>query len=148
MSARHLVAVLPVLAAGAFAGCGASPDSAAVASARAEAPASGHAITVKATEFAFAPMALTAKAGSVKLTLVNAGTVEHELLVLKGAGDPAAMKVSGGRVSEHGAVGEVSETAPGATRSATLELAPGRYAIVCNVPGHYQGGMRGTLTVR
>ena len=99
------------------------------------------------TEFAFAPATLTAKAGKLKLTLVNRGRTVHELVVLKTAQAAGALKVSGGRVSEAHAVGEVSETAAGATRSATLNLAPGRYVFVCNIPGHYEDGMRGTLTV-
>lgn len=93
-------------------------------------------------------MTIRAKAGKLKLTLVNEGKAEHELVVLKTDQPAAGLKVSGGRVDEADSVGEISETAPGATKSATLTLGPGRYVLVCNIPGHYQGGMRGTLTVR
>jgi uncharacterized cupredoxin-like copper-binding protein len=30
---------------------------------------------------------------------------------------------------------------PGAVMMLTLKLAPGHYAVVCNLPGHYASGM-------
>ena len=30
----------------------------------------------------------------------------------------------------------------------TLALKPGRYELVCNLPGHYAAGMHGELDVR
>ena len=38
--------------------------------------------------------------------------------------------------------------APGASSWVTLTLAPGRYELVCNFPGHYAAGMYTQLTVR
>lgn len=58
------------------------------------------------------------------------------------------LKVTGGRVDEADAVGEVSETDAGASKSESVDLVPGHYVIVCNISGHYQDGMRGTLTVK
>lgn len=104
-------------------------------------------ITVKATEFAFAPMDITAAAGKLEITLVNDGDAPHELVVLKTDAAADALQVSDGRVSEDDSVGEVEEVEGGETGTATLDLKPGRYVIVCNVPGHYMKGMRGTLTV-
>jgi uncharacterized cupredoxin-like copper-binding protein len=37
--------------------------------------------------------------------------------------------------------GEVSELNPGQSGSLTVTLAPGKYVLVCNVPGHYGAGM-------
>jgi uncharacterized cupredoxin-like copper-binding protein len=37
--------------------------------------------------------------------------------------------------------GEVSELNPGATGSLTVALKPGRYLLICNVPGHFASGM-------
>jgi uncharacterized cupredoxin-like copper-binding protein len=133
------------------AGCGSGNDPAPVAASRPASPAAGTdsaGLKVTTTDFAFAPTTLTAKAGKVRVTLVNRGSAVHELVVLRTAQAAGALKVSGGRVSEAHAVGEVSETAAGATKSATLNLKAGRYVFVCNIPGHYQDGMRGTLTVK
>jgi uncharacterized cupredoxin-like copper-binding protein len=110
--------------------------------------ASGGKVTVDSTEFAFAPKAITAKAGKLALTLDNKGKTQHELVVLKTSAAADALKVSGGRVSESDSVGEVSKTAAGASKSKTLDLKPGKYVYICNIPGHYGDGMYGTLTVK
>ena len=104
-------------------------------------------LTVTTTEFAFHPMTATAKAGRLTLKLVNDGKAVHELVLLKTDRPAGSLSVKGGRVSEAASVGEVSETPAGATKSSTVTLERGRYVFVCNIPGHYADGMRGTLTV-
>jgi uncharacterized cupredoxin-like copper-binding protein len=154
-----LVAV-PVVAAGALiAGCGSNSSIAAsppakttttmAATTSGTVAAKDGKVTVTTTDFAFMPTAITAAPGKLKLTLSNQGKVEHEMVVLKTDQAADALKVgSGARVSEYASVGEVSETAPGATKSATLDLKAGKYVYVCNIPGHYGDGMYGTLTVK
>jgi uncharacterized cupredoxin-like copper-binding protein len=44
-------------------------------------------------------------------------------------------------------VGEIADVEPGSTKKATFQLAPGKYAMLCALPGHYKGGMYGSLTV-
>ena len=88
----------------------------------------------------------TVASGRVTLTAKNLGTVEHELVVFKGAG-PLTVKnfkaVEAGR-----ALGEIPETAPGKTGSVTLTLKSGKYLLACNIVGHYQLGMTSTLSVK
>jgi uncharacterized cupredoxin-like copper-binding protein len=148
------VVVAAVAAAPLIAGCASStnaespkPASATPTTATATA-ATGAKLTVTTTEYAFSPMAVNAKAGRLTITLDNKGKIPHELVVLKTGAAPGLLAVKGGRVSESKSVGEVSETAAGATKSSTLNLKPGSYVFVCNIPGHYADGMRGTLTVR
>ena len=43
--------------------------------------------------------------------------------------------------------GEIPDVEAGETKSEEFELTPGKYVIFCNLPGHYAGGMYGTLTV-
>lgn len=155
-SARSIVGMLllPAAAAVALAGCGnlasgnAQTPRAAGPSPAASTNAGNGQLTVTTTEFAFAPMDVTVKAGKLKLTLVNNGKTAHEIVVLKTNQAAGALAVSGARVGEATSVGEVSETPAGATKSSTLSLKPGKYVFVCNIPGHYQSGMRGTLTVQ
>jgi uncharacterized cupredoxin-like copper-binding protein len=111
-----------------------------------DASASGE-VTVKATEFAFSPMDITAKAGKLKITMNNDGDAPHELVILKTDEAADKLEVSNGRVKEDDSVGEIAEIDGGKTASHTFDLKPGKYVIVCNVPGHYMKGMRGTLVV-
>jgi plastocyanin len=104
---------------------------------------------VTSTEYAFAPKAITAKAGKVEITLDNKGAIPHELVMLKTPADPGSLKVGADqRVSEKASVGEVPKISAGKARSATLDLKPGTYVYVCNIPTHYGDGMRGVLTVK
>lgn len=111
--------------------------------------ASSGKITVDSTEWGFSAPEIDAKPGKLTVTLDNTGKVVHELVLLKSDAAPGALKVgSQGRVSESASVGEVSELKPGASKSTTFNLKPGRYVYVCNIPGHYASGMRGVLVVK
>ena len=110
--------------------------------------AAGHALTIRMTEYAFDPKNAVAKAGKVTITAPNGGSTAHELVLLKTDADPANLPKTGDKVDESTSVGEISDVAPGSTKKATFKLAPGKYAMVCALPGHYEGGMYGSLTVR
>jgi uncharacterized cupredoxin-like copper-binding protein len=151
------LAPVAAVAAIALAGCGSSDDTTGSSSgsgygtpsgakASSASAASGKA-TVTATEFAFAPTTIDAKAGKLTITLKNAGKFDHELVVLKTDDAPDALKVSGGQISQDGALGEIEHTKSGAQNSKTFDLQAGHYVYVCNIPGHYADGMRGRITV-
>jgi uncharacterized cupredoxin-like copper-binding protein len=72
----------------------------------------------------------TAKAGKVTLLSKNASPVPHDISIKDG-------------VNEQG-----KEVSDGGTSKVTVDLKPGEYTFYCSVPGHEQGGMKGTLTVR
>jgi uncharacterized cupredoxin-like copper-binding protein len=82
--------------------------------------------------------------GKVTFVVRNAGTIEHELLVIpwpKGG----KLTVARFRADESASLGEVSELKPGKTGRVTLELRPGRYLLICNLSGHYQLGMQAVI---
>ena len=156
LSGRSLIVVPAVAIAAALAGCGDSEDPATPAGASTNtAPAAtqttaadpGPAVTVRMSEFAFDPQDAVAKAGKVKITAPNDGKTTHELVVLRTKADPAKLPMKGGEVDESTSVGEIADVEAGKTKSTTLDLAAGRYVMVCALPGHYQSGMYGTLTV-
>lgn len=101
----------------------------------------------------------TVPAGTVSLRVVNVGMRVHEVLVLPlPAGQGVGQRVIGsdGRVDESASLGESSGTcaagegdgiAPGATGWVTLNLAPGRYELLCNIAGHYAAGAYTELDV-
>jgi uncharacterized cupredoxin-like copper-binding protein len=102
-------------------------------------------------EFYYKPDAVTAKAGAVTIDAPNVGNAPHELVLAKTDDDPAELPtVSGGGVDEESldVPGEVEEVEPGADGTVTLDLEAGKYVMFCNLPGHYEGGMYGSLTVK
>jgi uncharacterized cupredoxin-like copper-binding protein len=140
------IAASLVLASPFIAGCGDDDDDG--NSDATEAPTAASDLTIRMTEFAFDPDDATAKAGTVTITAPNAGKVEHELVLLKTDADPAALPKKDDEVDESTSVGEIADVEPGATKSQTFELEPGKYVMVCALPGHYEGGMYGSLTVK
>lgn len=97
--------------------------------------------------------------GTVSFLVTNGGTVSHELVVLPLPDNqiPGTRQLGGdGTIDESGSLGEASNTCaegtgqgilPGTSSWVTLTLPPGRYELVCNLPGHYAAGMYTQLTV-
>lgn len=97
-------------------------------------------------------------AGQVTFNATNAGRFGHELVVIRTDRDPGALPtLPTGEVDENQVtiVGQIGEFEPG-TRTLTLNLEPGRYALICNVVArrpdgslspHYQRGMFTRFTV-
>ena len=86
-------------------------------------------------------------AGKVTFTVSNDGSVARKYVVLRTSNAAARLRVSGGRASEAGHVGEIGDLKAGQTKTLALDLRPGHYSIICNLPGHYAGGMHTDLTV-
>ncbi len=102
------------------------------------------------------PMTMTvtptsAPAGKVKFVVKNNGTILHEFIVLKLKGtttyDQLVVNPKTNEVSEATNVGEVGNVPKGKTKSKTLTLKKGNYALVCNIAKHYGLGMRAPFTV-
>jgi uncharacterized cupredoxin-like copper-binding protein len=98
-------------------------------------------------------------AGSVSLVVGNMGWRTHEMVVLPLApSQKAGQRVvgAGGRVDETGSLGEASASCAagsgegikaGTVGWVTLDLAPGRYEVICNLRNHYANGMYQLLVV-
>jgi plastocyanin len=74
---------------------------------------------------------LSAKAGTVTITMDNPSSVPHAIAVEGNGVDKDGKTVNKGGVS-----------------TVTADLKPGTYEFYCPVPGHREGGMKGTLTVK
>jgi uncharacterized cupredoxin-like copper-binding protein len=104
--------------------------------------------TVTLSEFKVSPSPKSVSAGKVTFTARNKGDMEHELVIIKTSTSASKLKVSNNRVSEKGAVGEIEDIAGGRSKKHTFNLKKGHYVLLCNIPGHYKGGMRADLTVK
>jgi plastocyanin len=71
-----------------------------------------------------------APAGAVEFVMANESSVQHNIAVKDGGLD------------EQGPV-----VGQGETSRLSANLKPGKYTFYCSVPGHEDGGMKGTLTV-
>ena len=88
----------------------------------------GAAVNVSEKEWVIELSSATLKAGSVKFVIKNEGAIEHNFVI-------------------QGANVEVDAIVPGGSKEITVDLKPGTYTIVCNIPGHEEAGMKVTLTV-
>jgi uncharacterized cupredoxin-like copper-binding protein len=91
--------------------------------------------------------ASSAKAGSVTFKVKNTAGNEHELEVIRTDARAAHLKMSYGRASSKGKVGEV-EVGGHATKTLKLKLKKGHYALICNIANHYAMGMHKDFTVK
>jgi plastocyanin len=143
---KKLVAVLAVTALAAFglAACGGDDDddggdttAAQTAQTETAAGGAGGGSTVdvsspSGSDLAFTQSELTAQAGPVTINYDNPQSTPHDVKVEDSSG------------SELGGTDLVSQ----GNATATVELQPGTYTFFCDVPGHREGGMEGTLTVK
>ena len=128
-------------------------------------------VSVSLGEWFIEPNVDTVDAGEVTFKTTNDGGVVHELIVLKTDIAGADLPVTGDAVDldkagkvfgdvhegtgeegdEHG-VGEenvvVEHLDPGASAKYTMDLKPGSYVLICNIPGHYAAGQWVEFTVK
>jgi uncharacterized cupredoxin-like copper-binding protein len=89
--------------------------------------------------------------GKVTFQVRNAGTMVHEVVVLKT--NVAADKIAPnpeepGKMSEDGSQGESGDLTVGESKAFTLDLEPGNYVLICNQPAHYLLGMHIAFVVK
>jgi uncharacterized cupredoxin-like copper-binding protein len=116
------------------------------ASAAASAPLSRN-VDVSLAQFSVSPSASRAPAGRVTFRVHNAGTITHEFVVIQTPHAASDLPIKNGRADEAGNVGETGDLEPGKTKSVSLKLPAGHYALICNLPGHYLAGQHTDFTV-
>lgn len=113
------------------------------------APAAGGG-TVKTvlSEFQVVTAVKSIKAGKVTFAIRNSGRLVHELVVVKTNLAPAKLRKANGRADESRSVGELGDVAAGKSGKLTLTLKPGKYVLLCNLPGHFAAGQWSAFTVK
>ena len=101
-------------------------------------------VNVDMDEFFFTLEVDVAEAGPVTFNASNVGSIFHELVIVKTDMPVDELPVVDGKVDEDAAgeeIGEIEGPEAGLTLAGTFELEAGSYALICNVEGHYVGGM-------
>ena len=84
------------------------------------------------TQIAYTSKALSSKPGKVTIDFSNLSPVGHDVQIEDSSGN----QLGGTDLVTNG------------NTSATVDLPAGTYTFYCNVPGHQQAGMEGTLTAK
>lgn len=137
--ARTFAAIATVAALGAAVG--------AVEAAAAGSHASAAKAKVTLIEFKVTSSVKRVAAGKVTFVVRNAGKIPHEFVVLRTKTPAGKLPIKGAQAVETGEVGKVGTFNPGATKTLTLALKKGHYALICNLPGHYKAGQFADFTV-
>jgi uncharacterized cupredoxin-like copper-binding protein len=96
--------------------------------------------------------------GPVTFVATNTGTMNHELLIHPLPSDGSGTRPVGtdGRINEQSSLGKASTScgrgpgdgiSPGTRSWMTVNLAPGKYELLCDEPWHYANGMFTEFTV-
>lgn len=82
-------------------------------------------------------------------TTNTATTLVHEIEVFSGATAGAILPVANSVADTTGLtlIDEIEDIVPGARAELVVDLVPGTYLVVCNLPEHYQLGMWAYLEV-
>jgi uncharacterized cupredoxin-like copper-binding protein len=133
--------------------CGGGDDSSSSSPAATQAAAADDndesAVAATLTEWVIAVDEDRASAGDVTFAVTNAGGVPHELAVVRADGAADALPTAAGLVDESQmeVLGRTSQIGGGASEEVTFSLTAGSYVLICNIPAHYDLGMRIGFTV-
>ena len=87
---------------------------------------------VSGADLAYKEKSASAKAGEVTIDFTNPQSTPHNVYIEDEAGEDVAE----------------TETISESSASTKAELEPGTYTFFCDIPGHREAGMEGTLTVK
>jgi uncharacterized cupredoxin-like copper-binding protein len=93
---------------------------------------SGAAIDVTLGDFVIEPKTLEATAGTVTFKVTNTGKSPHNFAV----------------VSNGQEVKKTKNLVNGQSDTLEIDLSAGTYQVICDIPGHKEAGMVGTLTIK
>jgi Sulfocyanin (SoxE). len=114
-------------------------------------------VNASQAEFSVASDPTGVPTGSVQFNVTNHGAIAHEFVIMQTDNPPnallyddttqKALEDAPGQQDVGEVGGEDPFLLPGHTESGNFDLAPGRYVLLCNIPGHYKAGMYTSFTV-
>jgi len=131
-----------------------APASVAAASVAPASVAAGP-LTVALDQWSITPQASQIPAGPATFKVTNDGMMTHEFVVMRtdrpaadfhiGSFEGEQFRVNEDTVGTN--VGETGDMTAGANKTIKIDLKPGHYVFICNLPGHYGLGMHTDFTV-
>jgi uncharacterized cupredoxin-like copper-binding protein len=114
-----------------------------------EAAPSGSQVIAELSDYKITVNVPSVKSGSIKIGVRNVGAMEHSFEVIKTDLAPDKLPVDGAtaKAKEDGKVGEIASIPAGKSAAVTVNMAPGKYVLICNIASHYQLGMHAGFTV-
>lgn len=105
------------------------------------------AVTLK--DFSLTAEPATFASGDVTFAIANQGATVHEFVIIRSDDGPGQLPVENGLIPEDQVdiVDEAEDIAPGTNATLSVNLEPGSYVLVCNLPSHYEEGMHAAFTV-
>ena len=100
-------------------------------------------------EWSVTPSIEEARAGTVVFQVRNEGSAPHQLVVIKSDLPPEQLPVTNGTIAatQVRVLESMDPIGPGATGEVRFDATPGKFVLLCNVPGHYQQGMAAAFLV-
>jgi len=114
---------------------------------------SGAIVPVSLKDYRIVSSIASVPAGVVSFDVHNRGPSTHEFVVFQTTRPPDRMPLGsdGLTIDEDSSlvrpIGEMAQVDIGETGRLVLRLTPGTYVLVCNMEGHYLGGMHFSLVV-
>lgn len=112
-------------------------------------PGSGVVVNVTERDFHIATPAHV-PAGQVVFRVKNDGPDNHEFIVVRLGKGVLPLRGDGMTVNEEklapSTIGSLEPGPPGSVRELRLYLPPGKYEALCNMEGHFMGGMHQEFT--
>jgi uncharacterized cupredoxin-like copper-binding protein len=116
----------------------------------------GNSISATTSDFKIELGSSSAKSGEVTFKVKNNGPSVHEFVVFKTDLAPDQLPTKQDEngieiVDEEGqgveAVDEIEDIKVGASEDLKVNLQPGKYVVICNLPAHYKQGMHEGVTI-
>ena len=115
------------------------------------APATTVQVELRDGPFALNADPASTAAGAVTFEATNAGTIPHNLRVIKTDVDPASLPIDSATFSvdesQVDVVASLTDLSAGSTDTLSADLAAGSYVLICNFPTHYEAGMHAAFAV-
>lgn len=107
-------------------------------------------LAVDMSDYKVVPDRTEVLSGRAVFAIRNRAAMVHELKVIKADVAPDRLPYDQGsaKAKEDGKVGGLENIVGSSSRKLVLDLAPGKYILICNIAGHYMLGMRAAIEVR